>query len=83
MGLPQHGSVVEGQGLSLRGARIAVGPVGEGGSSAKTHRSMVLYPLLSSWDRGEKNLAVATDDVPKQPAGLSTPLKGIGSKLVA
>jgi hypothetical protein len=40
-------------------------------------------PLLSSWDRGEKNSAVATGDVPKRPAGLRRPLKGIGSKLVA
>jgi hypothetical protein len=42
-----------------------------------------LIPLLSSWDQGEKNSAVATGDVLKQPAGLSRPLKGIGSKLVA
>jgi hypothetical protein len=40
-------------------------------------------PLLSSWDRGEKNSAVAPGDVPKQSAGLRRPLKGIGSKLVA
>jgi hypothetical protein len=53
------------------------------GESVNFQANALLVPLLSSWDRGGNNSAVATGDVPKQPTGLSTPLKGIRSKLVA